>query len=1311
MSARRSIAMALVWLCGAGGGLLLCSAPATAQRMHVFNSSFGSEGTGQGQFSRLGALAVNDETGDVYVIDRGNRRIEVFSATGEYRFEFNGISSPAGEFSFGGGGLIEGSSHNAEPEVAVDNSTNPLDPSRGDVYVVDNGHGVVDKFTANGVYIDQVALPAPEPYGVAVDTNGALWVEFGGPYISNEGLTAKEGGSAVAEFNDASANEFVREILPTDPEEEGKKGYGGGVFGLAVDSEDNIYEGFCPNFLSCDGFGTIGVETRTALQLAAKYLNNGALISHGFDSETATGVAVDQSSSDVYVDNATSIAAFSPTGVPIERFGSPQLAEGTEIRDANEYAVASEGIAVNSATGTVYASDTETHSIFVFSTFVVPDVSTGSASNLGETTATVNGVVNPDGLPVTSCVFEYGTTTSYGQEAACSPIPSGDTPVAVSANLSGLERLTSYHFRLKVANKNGFNVGLDQAFVTPEPVGISEEVVSDVSSESALFSARIDADGSATSFHFEYGTSAAYGESVPVAGGDLGAGTGSVPVSVRAEGLVPGTTYYVRLAASNVFGVVYGPGEVLTTQAVGGAFALPDGREWEMVSPPVKYGGGILPLESGPVEAAENGSAIAYLATDATEPNAEGNPSPRLPLQVLSKRGAEGWSSKDIALPRGQGITSLYPHYSEYRMFSGDLASAIVEPFIEGFDKLSPEATESTPYLRDNIAGGYVPLVTASNVVPPGTQFSNREQQAGVGDDVRALAATPDLSHVVLAAPFALTANAVVENGGENLYEWAGGRLKAVNVPPGKTTTESGALLGSYDEGAISVGPAGSTSHAVSDDGSKVFWASGGGELYMRDTVTEQTVQVNAPAPGVPSPPRFLSRFSTASADGSKVFFIEREPLTSNSKLPPVGEPLPEGGAEALPGDLYVYDTVAGTLTDLTGGGGASGSEPGGMQGEVLGTSEDGTIVYFVATAALAEGAQAGEDNLYVASETGSSWSLRLVAVLSGEDERDWTVQSNDGLTPHGHFDSSRVSPNGRFLAFMSERSLTGYDNRDLNSGVPDEEVFLYDEATGHLTCASCNPTGERPTGIFDEERPEVGEHEQRPAADRGEWWAGHWLAAIIPGSTNLSGYTDRDGEEAGLAPYQQRYLSDEGRLFFDGFDALAAQATDGKANVYEYEPQGVGSCARPGGCVSMLSPGTSSEESAFMDASENGDDVFFVTASRLTPQDVDNNFDVYDAHACSASAPCVSVPVSPPACSSGDACKAAPSPQPALFGAPASATFSGAGNLPPAPPAIEPKAKPVKCKRGFSAKRGKCVKRARSKKKKAAKSSRGGKK
>jgi hypothetical protein len=104
----------------------------------------------------------------------------------------------------------------------------------------------------------------------------------------------------------------------------------------------------------------------------------------------------------------------------------------------------------------------------------------------------------------------------------------------------------------------------------------------------------------------------------------------------------------------------------------------------------------------------------------------------------------------------------------------------------------------------------------------------------------------------------------------------------------------------------------------------------------------------------------------------------------------------------------------------------------------------------------------------------------------------------------------------------------------------------------------------------------------------------------------------------------------------------------------------------RSGGCVSLVSSGIASSESGFFDASENGNDVFFITAAKLVGEDYDTAYDVYDAHVCSASAPCHTEPVSPPACSSGDSCKPAPTPQPELFGPAPSATFSGQGNIIP---------------------------------------------
>lgn len=157
---------------------------------------------------------------------------------------------------------------------------------------------------------------------------------------------------------------------------------------------------------------------------------------------------------------------------------------------------------------------------------------------------------------------------------------------------------------------------------------------------------------------------------------------------------------------------------------------------------------------------------------------------------------------------------------------------------------------------------------------------------------------------------------------------------------------------------------------------------------------------------------------------------------------------------------------------------------------------------------------------------------------------------------------------------------------------------------------------------------------------------------------------------------YQSRYLSDSGRLFFNSSDALVPQDVNGTEDVYEFEPSGVGSCeeasstfdAATGGCVSLISSGKSAGESVFLDASEGGGEVFFLTSAQLVPQDTDTSLDVYDARECTAQSPCVSAPVSPSECTTTDSCRAAPTPQPSIFGSPSSATFSGTGNPTPAP-------------------------------------------
>ncbi len=363
-----------------------------------------------------------------------------------------------------------------------------------------------------------------------------------------------------------------------------------------------------------------------------------------------------------------------------------------------------------------------------------------------------------------------------------------------------------------------------------------------------------------------------------------------------------------------------------------------------------------------------------------------------------------------------------------------------------------------------------------------------------------------------------------------------------------------------------------------------------------------------------------------------------------------------------IPGkDLYEYDLESGKLNDLSVD--TAEVDGAGVLG-VVQISEDGSYVYFVADGDLAGKAVAGQPNLYVSHEGGAP---RFIATLSPNDSSDWhgvasRIEGEDESGPETN--NAVVAPNGTRLAFLSEQSLTGYDNEQAEPGecegsvgaAPNnhefgkcQEVYLYDAGTGGLACASCNPSGARPVG---------------------------------PSNLTISSHSSR-------AEYRPHSLIEGGTLFFDSSDALVPHASDGRRNVYEYE----------NGHVYAISDVAGGYESFFLDAGANGENVFFGTADQLLPEDMSNNVVVWDARVGGG----FPVTVVPPPCENGDSCKPPPTPQPALFGAPASATFSGTGNIAPVVAvtlAVKPKAKPAKCKRGFvKSKKAKCVQKKKRKK------------
>ncbi len=181
-----------------------------------------------------------------------------------------------------------------------------------------------------------------------------------------------------------------------------------------------------------------------------------------------------------------------------------------------------------------------------------PGATTGDAGGLTDIQASLAGTVNPQG-ELTSYAFQYGTTTAYGQQTGLGSAGSGTADVAVRDDLVGLTPGTTYHYRVIATNASGTTVGADRTFRTtgnapappPAPSATTGTVTADEGS--AVVSGSVNPNGVATSYYFEFGTTANYGTQTPPR--SAGAGSSAVSVTATLSGLQANTTYHYRLVA------------------------------------------------------------------------------------------------------------------------------------------------------------------------------------------------------------------------------------------------------------------------------------------------------------------------------------------------------------------------------------------------------------------------------------------------------------------------------------------------------------------------------------------------------------------------------------------------------------------------------------------------------------------------------------------------------------------------------------------------------------------------------------------
>jgi hypothetical protein len=1064
------------------------------------------------------------------------------------------LASASHEFekAFGPDGTA--SSHFSVPgPVAVDEGT-------GDLYVADIGLGTVSKFDEGGTPVDFSAGPGSGTNDIggfslaeeealnqiAVSPPAAPTV--GNFYVASHGsgsIAAFEADGAEAEFSATSSNEL--------------SGFNF-LCGVAVDTNGDIYAAVSSAGGSVTIFEPSGEEITS---FAAPEACNLAVSPNG-----EIYVAP-------YVFSGIPVNGFTPSEFPIT--AATTYSPPVEIDPSRAY-----GVALDPSSGEVYVDE---HSRIA--QFEADGTPVGSFADEGS----AGGVVKSEGLAVNGENERAYVSDTVGERQAGIFVPPPTNPPTVGA--------------------------------------IS---FSSVTAASADLQALIDPELFKTRYHFEYLSEAEYqanGEAFAgaksTAVSQLGQAGTPQPARTHLDGLVADTAYRFRASAENkndegspVLSSEVGKFTTFSAFPVG----LPDGRAYEMVSP-TRKSGEVFPPEPNenlgstcteclpginnqmmPMQSTADGESMAYEGQPFQGGLAAG------PNEYLARRTAAGWNGGSLSSPlfsnrSGQG----------YKAFSADLGKSVVyqiEPALSAEAPSHEGVSFANLYLREG-GGALRPLVAAEppNRDPGGFEESFQIVYAGAN---AGSVATPALSHVVFEANDALTGDVpgvappAVDGGvatkqsfpaNLNLYEWFEGTLRLVNVAPGNGETAPGAVIGSgrlLAEQPVYEAP--DVDHAVSGDGSHIFWSKeSSGQVFVRIDGTE-TVQIGDPG-----------EFVTAAANGSKVLLSD--------------------------GCLYSLETEG--CEDLTLD--EDKVPQGGFKG-ILGASEDLSRVYFIDNAVLTgaeenengEVAETGKFNLYAWREGGT----RFVGQLLGHDNQfgsnlrygDWKASRPNR--------TAQVSADGRYLAFTSEAQLTSYNNAfggegecALNEGAACTEIYEYVAETEKLRCASCNPSGQRPQG---------------PA----------YMSLIkgIPGFPPLPqpGNLSSEGE---------------GRLFFVSQDVLSPYDTNGHIqDVYEWEPDGVGSCGREAGCDFLISSGQSANDSMFVNSTPSGKDAFFITRQQLLPGDRNEQLDLYDARAPHVIGESVGFPeVEVPPCG-GEACKG-PIAAPPILPSAGSAGFAGPGNPP----------------------------------------------